>query len=138
MSTPPNAGLKAQNHRNFQMATYMIVAQLSTRTVLAPKLLSTLVKAIAKYATEGTLRTPHYVVFLLVHISNKTSTPGTQLDALTALVYLAQTQTIESLDSALQPLLAFRSLPLLLADLSLKFDTSNFLRLFLTGLLSHW
>lgn len=107
-------GLKAQNHRNFQMATYMIVAQLSTRTVLAPKLLSTLVKAIAKYATEGT-----------------------QLDALTALVYLAQTQTIESLDSALQPLLAFRSLPLLLADLSLKFDTSNFLRLFLTGLLSH-
>jgi hypothetical protein len=38
----------------------------------------------------------------------------------------------------MQPLLAFRSLPLLLADLSLKFDTSNFLRLFLTGLLSHW
>jgi hypothetical protein len=36
------------------MATYMIVAQLSTRTVLTPKLLSTLIKAIAKYATEGT------------------------------------------------------------------------------------
>lgn len=69
---------------------------------------------------------------------NKTPSPATQLDALTALVYLAQTQTIESLDSALPPLLAFRSLPLLLADLSLKFDTSNFLRLFLTGLLSHW
>jgi hypothetical protein len=69
MSTPPNAGLKAQNHRNFQMATYMIVAQLSTRTVFAPKLLSTLVKAIAKNATEGTLWTPDYAVFLPMNIS---------------------------------------------------------------------
>lgn len=69
MSTSPNAGLKAQNHRNFQMATYMIVAQLSTRTVFAPKLLSTLVKAIAKNATEGTLRTPDYALFLPMHIS---------------------------------------------------------------------
>jgi hypothetical protein len=66
------------------------------------------------------------------------TSPGTQLDALTALIYLAQTQEIESLGDALQPLLSYRSLALLLADLSQKFDTSNFLRLFLNGLLSHW
>jgi len=56
-----------------------------------------------------------------------------------ALVYLAQTQEIETLaDETLQRLLSFPSLAFQLADLSQKFDISNFLRLLTGVLLSRW
>lgn len=56
-----------------------------------------------------------------------------------ALIYLAQTQSISTLpEEALHPLLSFRSLAALLAEFSQKFDTTNFLRLLLRGLLSRW
>lgn len=55
------------------------------------------------------------------------------------LIYLAQTQNIAQLSpEALASLLKFRSLAGLLADFTQKFDTSNFLRLLLDGILSHW
>lgn len=47
------AGLEAPQHRNLQVASYMIVAQLSTRTAFASKLLNTLMKAITTHTTEG-------------------------------------------------------------------------------------
>ncbi len=110
------SGIKATTTRNYQVASYMIVSQLSTRTPFTHKLLNTILQTVAKYASEST-----------------------QADALCCIVFLCQTQDISHFkDDVFHSLLSFRSIASLISDLSQRYETSKFIKLFVQALLKNW
>ncbi|OQR92822.1 hypothetical protein THRCLA_08609, partial [Thraustotheca clavata] len=105
-------GLKNRSFPEHQTASYMIATKLASKTTLAPTARHQLVLTIAKTAP--------------VHA---------QLDALLCLISVVQSQPFESFPvEALKHILKYDDVPQLLHDAMEAYDTTKFMRLFLTSI----